>query len=72
VFAVFHGHAHRGSPEGRTASGVPVYNVALPLLRRRWPDRSPFRLIEVPVPPPAAAAAPVGVHTGVGLGATVP
>ncbi|HEX5815066.1 MAG TPA: metallophosphoesterase [Methylomirabilota bacterium] len=72
VFAVFHGHAHRGSPEGRTASGVPVYNVALPLLRRRWPDRSPFRLVEVPVPPPAAAAAPVGVHTGVGLGATMP
>lgn len=72
VDAVFHGHAHHGFLEGRTSTGIPVYNVALPLLRRRWPDRSPFRLIEVPVPPPAAAAAPVGVHTGVGLGATVP
>ena len=34
VSAVFHGHAHRGSPEGRTATGVPVYNVAMPLLAR--------------------------------------
>jgi Icc-related predicted phosphoesterase len=73
VFAVFHGHAHRGSPEGRTANGVPVYNVALPLLRRRYPDQPPFRVIEVPVQPAAdRAAAPVGVHAGAGLGATVP
>jgi Icc-related predicted phosphoesterase len=31
---VFHGHAHHGSPEGRTPSGIPVWNVALPVLRR--------------------------------------
>ncbi len=31
---VFHGHAHNGTPEARTPAGVPVYNVALPLLRR--------------------------------------
>ena len=49
VTAVFHGHAHRGRPEGRTSSGVPVYNVALPLLRRSFPDRPPFRLLELPV-----------------------
>lgn len=30
---VFHGHAHVGAPEGRTPGGVPVYNVALPVLR---------------------------------------
>jgi Icc-related predicted phosphoesterase len=73
VYAVFHGHAHRGSPEGRTATGVPVYNVALPLLRRRYPEQPPFRVIEVPVQPAAdPAAAPVGVHAGAGLGATVP
>ena len=72
VFAVVHGHAHRGNPEGRTAAGVPVYNVALPLLRRRWPDRAPFRVIEVPAQPTDGQAAPVGVHTGAGLGATVP
>jgi Icc-related predicted phosphoesterase len=73
VFAVFHGHAHRGTPEGRTAGGVPVYNVALPLLRRRWPEQPPFRVIEVPLPPSTdGGASPVGVHTGAGLGATVP
>jgi len=73
VFAVLHGHAHRGSLEGRTATGVPVYNVALPLLRRRYPDQPAFRIIEVPAAPMSdAAAAPVGVHSGVGVGATVP
>jgi Icc-related predicted phosphoesterase len=48
VSAVFHGHAHRGSPEGRTSSGIPVFNVCLPLLRTLHPDRPPFRLFEVP------------------------
>jgi Icc-related predicted phosphoesterase len=55
VTAVFHGHAHRGRPEGRTTAGIPVYNVALPLLRRAYPDRPPFRLLEVPV----ASTAPI-------------
>jgi Icc-related predicted phosphoesterase len=32
--AVFHGHAHRGTLRGQTRGGVPVYNVALPVLRR--------------------------------------
>jgi hypothetical protein len=32
--AVFHGHAHHGSVQGRTSKGVPVYNVAMPLLRK--------------------------------------
>jgi Icc-related predicted phosphoesterase len=32
--AVFHGHAHRGTLRGATRGGVPVYNVALPVLRR--------------------------------------
>jgi Icc-related predicted phosphoesterase len=42
--AIFHGHAHHGSPEGRTQRDVPVYNVALPLLRRVYPDQPPFRI----------------------------
>jgi Icc-related predicted phosphoesterase len=46
VTCVVHGHAHRGRPEGRTSRGVPVHNVALPLLRRLSPQR-PFHLIEV-------------------------
>jgi len=45
--AVFHGHAHLGTLEGRTSAGVPVFNVCLPLLRERRPDAPPFRVIEV-------------------------
>jgi Icc-related predicted phosphoesterase len=32
--AAIHGHAHRGTLRGATGGGVPVYNVALPILRR--------------------------------------
>lgn len=49
VNAVFHGHAHRGSLEGRTKSNVPVYNVAMPLLAAKFPDKLPFRVVEVPI-----------------------
>ncbi len=49
VSAVFHGHAHKGSPEGRTSGGIPVYNVSLPLLRSHFPDRPPFHLLELAV-----------------------
>lgn len=48
VSAVFHGHAHRGQLEGVTSKGAPVYNVAAPLLRRSFPDESPYRIIELP------------------------
>ncbi len=48
VTAVLHGHAHRGVPEGKTSTGIPVYNVALPVLRAHYPDRPPFRIIELP------------------------
>lgn len=47
--AVFHGHAHRGAPEGRTKSGIPVYNVSLSLMRKSFPDQPPFRIIEIEV-----------------------
>jgi Icc-related predicted phosphoesterase len=57
VNAVFHGHAHRGAPEGRTVNGVPVFNVAKPLLQRLQPDRPAFRLWEVAVEPVEEAAA---------------
>src|SRR3954468_13707130 len=49
VNAVFHGHAHRGSAEGKTTTGVPVYNVAMPLLARVNPNRPPFLIVEVPL-----------------------
>lgn len=48
----FHGHAHRGSPEGRTKGNAIVYNVAMALLSATFPDQPPFRLIEVPVGEP--------------------
>lgn len=48
VTAVVHGHAHKGTPEGKTSTGVPVYNVSMPLLKSAYPDRAPFRVIEVP------------------------
>jgi len=44
---VVHGHAHRGAPEGKTVNGVPVYNVAKPLLQRLYPHRPGFRVLEV-------------------------
>ena len=47
VTAIFHGHAHRGTPEGRTTAGVPVYNVAIPLLRERFVDHPPFRVVVI-------------------------
>jgi len=61
---VVHGHAHRGFPQGQTVNGTPVYNVAMPLLLRSFPDRPAFRVLEVPregeadqppVPPGATA-----------------
>ena len=47
VTAVIHGHAHNGCLEGHTASGTPVYNVSMPLLKKCWPEQPPFRVIEV-------------------------
>ncbi len=65
VTAAVHGHAHRGTPEGRTSAGIPVYNVSLPLLRRAFPERPPFRLIElrVGVPPDGRAGMAPGQTT---------
>ncbi|MDQ1154478.1 metallophosphoesterase [Brevundimonas sp. SORGH_AS_0993] len=45
VKLVVHGHAHRGAPQGRTARGVPVYNVALPVLRTL--SDTPYRVFEI-------------------------
>jgi Icc-related predicted phosphoesterase len=52
VTAVFHGHAHKGAPEGKTTSGIPVFNVAHAVLKANYPDRPPFRLFEVPTSGP--------------------
>jgi hypothetical protein len=47
VQAVVHGHAHRAAPEAKTVNGIPVYNVAKPLLQRTYPDRPGFRVLEM-------------------------
>lgn len=52
VAACVHGHAHRGRAEGRTTTGIPVYNVALPVLKSAYPDRHPLRILALPVEPP--------------------
>ena len=58
VNAVFHGHAHHGTPEGRLRDETPVYNVSLPLLRQAFPDRPAFRLLTLTGTAPTAASAP--------------
>lgn len=52
VDVVFHGHAHHGTPEGRTRGDVPVYNVSMMLLQRLYPNQPPFRVVELPVERP--------------------
>jgi Icc-related predicted phosphoesterase len=42
---VLHGHAHSGREHGRTPGGVPVRNVARPVIG------APYRVYELPLPP---------------------
>ncbi len=44
VSAVVHGHAHRGTYEGRTPGGAPVYNVAAHIEK---PTGKPYALLEL-------------------------
>jgi Icc-related predicted phosphoesterase len=43
---IVHGHAHHGTPEGRTTAGIPVYNVGLPLLQAADPPCA-YRVFDV-------------------------
>jgi Icc-related predicted phosphoesterase len=63
VNAVVHGHCHHGTAEGRTSAGIPVYNCALPVLRRAASDGAPpVRVIDLPAsePTPPAVGPPPG------------
>lgn len=64
VSLVVHGHVHRGQLEGKTRTGVPVYNVSMPLLTRSFPERPPFRVFDVPVGAPAVGETPPAHSTG--------
>lgn len=57
VTAAFHGHAHRGTAEGRTTAGIPVYNVSLPLLRATFPNQPPVRRLVIEVDEQASSNA---------------
>jgi Icc-related predicted phosphoesterase len=46
IAAVFHGHAHRGSPAGLTKTGVRVFNVAKSVLQN-VSAASPFKIFEI-------------------------
>jgi Icc-related predicted phosphoesterase len=45
IAAVFHGHAHHGSYEGKTMRGTPVYNVAQFVLRDTF--GKPYIVMEI-------------------------
>ena len=45
VRAVFHGHAHHGSYEGRTLKGTPVYNCAQFVVSEKF--GRPYALVEI-------------------------
>jgi Icc-related predicted phosphoesterase len=42
--AVFHGHAHNGVTDGKTSTGIPVYNVSAPALHKTG---KPYRIVEL-------------------------
>jgi Icc-related predicted phosphoesterase len=43
---VVHGHAHHGTPDGKTTGGIPVHNVAITLLQAQNPPAA-YRIFEV-------------------------
>ena len=43
---IFHGHANAGPHEGKTPGGIPVFNVAMPLLESLTPDQ-PYKIFEI-------------------------
>lgn len=46
VNAIFHGHAHHGTYQGKTTKGTPVYNCCLQLVQSIRPEE-PYALVEI-------------------------
>jgi Icc-related predicted phosphoesterase len=46
VNAVFHGHAHHGTLQGKTMKGTPVYNCCMQLMQGINPEQ-PYAVVEV-------------------------
>ncbi len=47
VNVVFHGHAHRGAAEAATATGIPVFNVSMPVLQSIDANAQPYRVVDI-------------------------
>lgn len=43
---VFHGHANGGPHEGKTKTGIPVFNVAMPLMEK-LNEKQPYKIYEL-------------------------
>ena len=43
---IVHGHAHHGSPDGKTTAGIPVHNVALNILQSSGLS-TPYRVFDI-------------------------
>jgi Icc-related predicted phosphoesterase len=43
---IVHGHAHHGSPNGKTTGGIPVHNVAITLLQAQTPPTA-YRVFDI-------------------------
>lgn len=63
VKVAFHGHAHAGAFRGVTIGGVPIFNVALPLLRKEGAGEMYF-VHEIAIPEDAPSAAEAGASAG--------
>jgi Icc-related predicted phosphoesterase len=46
VTVAIHGHAHHGAHEGKTATGIPVYNVAYAVMAERNPEQ-PYLVLDL-------------------------
>lgn len=57
VAVALHGHAHHGRLESRTRSGVPVYNVCIPVLEKLALGHPPYWIVELD---PAGSPSAVG------------
>jgi Icc-related predicted phosphoesterase len=47
VSVVFHGHAHNGTPTGKTSAQIPVFNVALPVISKQNAHELPLFVYEL-------------------------
>ena len=43
---VFHGHAHNGTHQGKTAKGIPVFNVSFDLMKKTSPEK-PYLIYKI-------------------------